>query len=103
MVSFVAFLADVGPRPSPLHTIGRIDNDGNYELGNVQWETRKEQQANTRQTRLLSHAGMTFCLSEWARRIGIDRNSLRERLRRHEPAKALTMPPGGQCPLEAAS
>lgn len=50
---FRVFLAQVGPAPSPHHTLDRIDNNRGYELGNVRWATWSEQNNNQRDRRPL--------------------------------------------------
>jgi len=46
--NFEAFLADVGPRPTPAHSLDRIDGARNYEPGNVRWADSTTQSRNRR-------------------------------------------------------
>lgn len=46
--SFRCFYEDMGPRPSPRHSIDRIDNDQGYRPDNCRWATAREQRLNQR-------------------------------------------------------
>lgn len=48
---FDRFLAHVGSKPSPKHSLDRIDNDSGYRPGNVRWATQSEQMRNTSRRR----------------------------------------------------
>ena len=77
---FSNFLEDVGFAPSKEHTLGRINNNGNYEPGNVRWETPIEQHRNTSGNRKITFSGQTLTLVEWAEKTGLKRTTITQRL-----------------------
>lgn len=46
--AFDAFIESLGPKPTPEHTLDRIDPAGHYEPGNLRWADKKTQSENRR-------------------------------------------------------
>jgi hypothetical protein len=80
--SYTAFLAAMGRRPSVLHSLERINNNGNYDPGNVRWATKVDQCNNRRTNRLLEFNGKIQTLAQWGREVGIPSLTLGARLNR---------------------
>lgn len=64
------------------YSLDRINNGKNYEPGNVKWSTPTEQLRNTRVNILLTHNNKTQCVTAWAEELGINKNTLWDRLYR---------------------
>ena len=65
---FESFISHVGWRPSNKHSLDRINNNGNYEPGNVRWATRSEQAKNTRKAMAIESFSDEEILNELKRR-----------------------------------
>lgn len=78
--SFEEFLEELGHRPTPNHSIERINNEGHYEKGNVRWATAKEQANNRRSSRYITAFGETKTHAEWADILGVHRHFFAYRL-----------------------
>jgi hypothetical protein len=79
---FNSFASYVGDRPSKKHSLDRIDNDRNYEPGNLRWATKAEQTRNSRRTRLFTYNNETRTLKEWSTVVGIPYKTLKSRLQK---------------------
>ncbi len=79
--SFPRFLMDVGFRPSANLTLDRINNDGNYEPGNVRWSTMKIQNNNRRGVTQVTLAGISMNISEWCIVLGLGSATVARRMR----------------------
>lgn len=61
-LDFLTFLADMGQKPTPDHTLERKDNVGNYEPSNCIWATMHTQARNRRNTLPVEFACQTMAL-----------------------------------------
>lgn len=94
-MAFELFFADMGLKPSPAHTIDRINTNGHYEPGNCRWATPQEQGRNTRRNHYLTFNGETRCVADWEDHLGFKRGAVKCRIRRGwSVEQALTLPLG---------
>jgi len=81
-LSFEGFFADMGERPTLEYSLDRIDNDGSYCKENCRWATRCEQGHNKSNNALLTYAGQTKSIAEWAEGLAMKYSTLWHRLHR---------------------
>lgn len=69
--SFPNFLSDMGLKPTPRHSIDRIDSNKDYEPSNCKWSTNLEQSNNQRSNRKVVWEGQEYNVSQLMRELGI--------------------------------
>lgn len=80
--SFPNFLSDMGEKPSPYHTIDRIDNNGNYTPENCKWSNPKEQSRNRRSNKWYEYNGLKMIITDWGNYFGISSHAIQQKIRR---------------------
>ncbi len=79
LTSFDNFYADMCKKPTPKHTIERIDPNGNYTPENTIWLEAHLQQENTRRSVSITWQGETHGFKFWADKFGVDVRTIRKR------------------------
>jgi hypothetical protein len=72
---FANFVTDMGA-PAPGTTLDRIDNDRSYSSTNCRWAAPRPQRLNSRRVTWVTVSGVTQCVTDWARQLGVSRTSL---------------------------
>lgn len=87
------FFSDMGSKPDPSYTLERKNNELGYSKGNCEWKPMVDQQNNKRTNVFLEHDGKRMTIAQWARHLGMDKNTLFYRLSKNWPVeRCLTEP-----------
>lgn len=81
-LNFDLFLEDAGVRPSPSHSLDRIDNQKGYCKDNCRWASVYEQANNTRRNLWIEWGGKKQTLAQWSRDLGFNYSKVHYRLSR---------------------
>ena len=76
---FQAFFNDMGKRPAGT-SLGRIDNDGNYEPGNCEWQDATQQARNKRNTDRFTYQGISATVYEHCERLDLLPTTVKNRI-----------------------
>lgn len=77
--SFEAFLADMGERPSPDHSVDRKNNNRGYSPSNCRWATYTEQARNSRKCVGVKIGKETKPIAAWCEHFGVQYATVKKR------------------------
>ncbi len=87
--SFLNFYEDMGSKPSPKHSVGRINNDGNYEPSNCEWQTQDIQMKSMSRNVFLMYNGEKLIQSDFARKFGVRQHTVSKYIKNHSVEEAI--------------
>lgn len=90
--SFELFVADMGDKPTPAHTLDRKDNNGPYSPENCRWATHKEQARNVERNLIAVVDGKSYLAVELADVVGIASKSIQKRASKGLPMERVMSP-----------
>ena len=70
----------MGKRPSPSHSLDRINCNGNYSKENCRWATKKEQTDNRSSSVWIEYKDTRMVKTDFCNLIGADRSSVTRRM-----------------------
>lgn len=87
--SYENFLEDMGRKPSPSHSLERIDFNGIYEPSNCVWATLEQQANNRSNNTIIEINGRKQNISQWSKETGVNRTVILRRINRGLSGEAL--------------
>lgn len=79
-INFYNYVSELPHFGEKGYTLNRIDNDGNYEPGNVEWSDDVTQANNRRTSHFISYNGETHTIAEWAKILNMNYGTLSRRI-----------------------
>ena len=80
--SFKFFVDDMGQKPTPKHSLDRINNTESYSPSNCRWATKEQQANNVSSNRRLQYNGELRTVTEWSKAYSIGKTTLLARINR---------------------